>query len=30
MEKVLLVGVNLNDGEDYLTSLKEQIGRAHV
>ena len=23
MEKVLLVGVNLNDGEDYLTSLKE-------
>lgn len=23
MERVLLVGVNLNDGEDYLTSLKE-------
>ncbi len=23
MEKFLLVGVNLNDGEDYLTSLKE-------
>ena len=23
MEKALLVGVNLNDGEDYLTSLEE-------
>ena len=23
MERVLLVGANLNDGEDYLASLKE-------
>ena len=23
MEQVLLVGANLNDGEDYLTSLEE-------